>query len=151
MKNGSSLIPMGEKEYRWLEKGLKKLGFFAKLDLPILDGVLPYMTLVEFSKGRTVCREGDAGDGFYLIYEGAVEVSKKGWDKPIATLKAGEFFGEMALLFAQPRTATVTTVSSSKLFLLQSKDFNRMLKKNPSVGRTIRQIAVSRRKELAQS
>jgi CRP-like cAMP-binding protein len=108
MRNGSSLVPMGEKEYRWLEKGLKRMGFFSKLDLKLLAGILPYMSLVEYARNKVICREGDPGDGFYLIYDGSVEVIKKGWDKPVAVLKPGEFFGEMALLFAQPRTATVT-------------------------------------------
>ena len=149
--DGIVLDAMGEKEYRWLEKGLRKLGFFAKLDLKHLAGVLPYMALVQFEKGATVCSEGDPGDGFYLIYEGAVEVTKNGWDAPVATLKPGEFFGEMALLFGQPRTATVRTTRSSRLFALHAQDFARMLKKNPSVAKTLRRVAEARRKELAQS
>lgn len=143
-------VPIGEAEFRWLDKGLRRMGFFSKLDLKILSGILPYMALVGFSKGGTICREGESGDGFYLIYKGTVEVTKKGWDKPVAHLKPGEFFGEMALLFKQPRTATVSAVKSSRLFLLHSRDFNRMLKRNPSVARTIREIAEARRMELAR-
>ena len=86
---GIVLDGMGEKEYLWLEKGLKKMGFFSKLSLKQLSGVLPYMALVRFEEGAVVCAEGDPGDGFYLIYEGEVEVTKRGWDKPVATLRSG--------------------------------------------------------------
>jgi CRP-like cAMP-binding protein len=149
--DGIVLDAMGEKEYRWLQKGLRGMGFFAKLDLKHLAGVLPYMALVQFAKGAIVCSEGDPGDGFYLIYEGGVEVTKKDWDKPVATLKPGDFFGEMSLLFGQPRTATVRTTKPSRLFALHADDFSRMLKKNPSVAKTLRRVAESRRKELARS
>lgn len=149
--DGIVLDGMGEKEYLWLEKGLKKMGFFSKLSLKDLSGVLPYMALVRFDKGAVVCSEGDPGDGFYLIYEGGVSVTKKGWDKPVASLKPGEFFGEMSLLFRQPRAATVRTTKPSRLFALHAQDFNRMLKKNPTVARTLRAVAETRRKELAQS
>lgn len=149
--DGIVLDGMGEKEYLWLEKGLRKMGFFSKLSLKQLAGVLPYMALVRFDKGAVVCAEGHPGDGFYLIYEGGVEVTKKGWDKPVATLKSGDFFGEMSLLFRQPRTATVRTTKPSCLFALHAKDFSRMLKKNPTVARTLRSVAEARRKALAQS
>ena len=78
-------------------------------------------------------------------------MTKKGWDKPVAALKPGEFFGEMSLLFHQPRTATVRTTKPSRLFALHAQDFTRMLKKNPTVARTLRGVAEARRKELAQS
>lgn len=148
---GIVLDGMGEKEYLWLEKGLRKMGFFSKLSLKHLSGVLPYMVLVQYDKGSIVCSEGAPGDGFYLIYEGGVSVTKKGWDKPVASLKPGEFFGEMSLLFRQPRTATVRTTRPSRLFALHAQDFSRMLKKNPAVARTLRAVAEARRKELAQS
>ena len=66
---------IGEKEYRWLDKGLRHMGFFAKLDLKTLASILPYMVLIEFDKGELVCREGHPGNGFYLIYKGGVEAS----------------------------------------------------------------------------
>jgi len=148
--NGFVAIPVGEKEYLWLERGLRRLGFFSRLDLKALAGILPYMSLVEYAKGRPVCREGDEGDGFYLIYDGGVEVRKAGWDKPVAKLGPGEFFGEMALLFGQPRTATVCALKTTKLFWLQTSDFKKVLRKHASVAKTIRRVAEERRKELAQ-
>ena len=149
MRDGHKTVAMGEREYRWLEQGLRGLGFFAKLGLRRLAGVLPYMTLAEWPAGHLVCREGEPGDAFYLIYRGRVSVLKRGWDKPVAVLKDGQFFGEMALLFRQPRTATVRTLARTQLFVLSARDFDGMLRKNPPVARRIRAVAQARRLELA--
>lgn len=151
MENSQKDVPIGEKDYLWLEKGLRGMGFFSKLDLKVLSGVLPYMRLAEFRKGRAVVAEGEEGHCFYLIYKGGVEVVKKGWDKAVANLKPGQFFGEMALLFNQPRSATVKTTKPSLLFRLHSADFNKILRKNPSMARRMRKIAESRRQALARS
>ncbi|CAG0961310.1 partial Cyclic AMP receptor protein, partial [Anaerolineae bacterium] len=58
--------------------------------------------------GEVLFREGDAGDRMYVIQSGAVRISKtvKGEEKTLAILGPGEFFGEMAILNAKPRTAT---------------------------------------------
>lgn len=151
MAESQKSVPMGEKEYLWLEKGLRRLGFFAKLDLKVLSSILSHIKLAEIPKGHAVVEEGERGHCFYLIYKGGVEVLKKGWDKPVAALRPGEFFGEMSLLFNQPRSATVRATKPSLLFRLHCADFNKMLKKNPSVARQIRKIAEARRMELARS
>jgi CRP-like cAMP-binding protein len=147
--NGHRDVPMTEKDFRWLEKGLKGLGFFAKIDVKTLSTIIPHMVLVNVKPGKPVCVEGRPGHSFYLIYKGAVQVTKKGWDKPVAALGPGQFFGEMSVLFKQPRSATVTTTKAAKLFRLHSASFNRILRNNRAVARTIRKIAEERRKELA--
>ncbi|MFH1723828.1 MAG: cyclic nucleotide-binding domain-containing protein [Elusimicrobiota bacterium] len=147
--NGKS-VRLGEGEYRWLEKGLRGMGFFAKLSLKELAGVLPYIHLEDHPKGRVLCKEGGKGDSFFLIYKGGVEVSKKNWDKPVAKLKEGQFFGEMSLLFGHPRNATVKTLKPTQLFELKANDFSRILKKNPGVAKTVRKVADERRRALAQ-
>lgn len=145
------IVEMGESEYRWLEAGLRRMSLFAALDRKVLAGILPYMTLLEFPKGGSVCREGESGDGLYLIYSGAVEVAKKGWDAPVAVLRSGEFFGETALLFGQPCAATASAVKPSRLFALRAADFGRSLERNPSMGRTLRRAAAAFRRELARA
>lgn len=150
MANTQKEVPIGEKDYLWLEKGLAGLGFFAKLDLKVLSGILPCIRLASFPKGRAVVSEGERGHCFYLIYKGGVEVRKVGWDKPVARLGAGQFFGEMALLFNEPRSATVRTTKPTLCFRLHSADFNTILRKNPSMASRIRRIAAARRRELAR-
>lgn len=143
--------PPGPEELKWLEQGLRTVGFFSKLGREQLAAVLPFMLMVECPKGFTICEEGGPGDGFYLIYKGRVSITKKGWTKPVAALEEGEFFGEMALLFGQPRTATAVTSEASHLFCLSAEDFQRMVKKHPEMARSIKRIAEARRLELAHA
>ncbi|MDD5629824.1 MAG: cyclic nucleotide-binding domain-containing protein [Elusimicrobia bacterium] len=140
-------LAAGEKEYRWLRKSLRGLGW---LDLKVLPGIFPYMSLVEYPKGSPVCREGEEGDDFYLIYKGAVEVRKSGWSQLVASLGPGQFFGEMALLFRQPRHTTVRAVKTTRLFWLQSRDFRKVLRKHAGAARAIRPVLEARLKELAR-
>jgi CRP-like cAMP-binding protein len=65
-------------------------------------------------------REGEAGESLFLIARGVVRVSRQfeGGRADIATLVAGDFFGEMALLHDEPRSATVTAVTPCALYEL---------------------------------
>lgn len=81
-----------------------------------------------FNPHQLILREGDVGDCMYVILEGAVEVliSSGSWDKreaPIATLYAGDFFGETAVLSENPtqRTASVRAAFPSKVFRIDKK------------------------------
>jgi cAMP-dependent protein kinase regulator len=102
----------------------------------------------EYASGHVIVRQGDVGDAFYMIEHGCVDVyiQAKG-DAPVVTLKAGDFFGEKALLSSDVRTATCIAAPTSilggeqqkaaangaggegavKCMLLMREDFVRML------------------------
>ncbi len=151
MSEYATLEKIGETERRWLMDGHENLGFVAELEPAHLEEIIPHMTLARYNAGVPVCVEGEAGDAFYIIYEGGVEVTKTGWKEPVGRLIPGEFFGEMSLLFRQPRSATVTTTKPTRLFALQADDFSRMLKLNPALAEVVRAIAEERQRELARS
>ena len=151
MSVNAAMEKIGDAERRWLKDGQKNLGFVADIDAAHLDDIVSHMTLSRYDAGARVCVEGESGDAFYVIYEGGVEVTKNGWKAPVGRLIPGEFFGEMALLFRQPRSATVTTTKPSRLFALKADDFARMLKLNPALAEVMRVIAEERQRELARS
>jgi len=66
--------------------------------------------------------EGDSGDSLYLIARGAVRISVSHPDRILAVLGPGDFFGEMALLSARPRTAAATAATPANLLELRRRD-----------------------------
>jgi len=138
--------PVESREIAWVEKGLRQVGFFSELGRAQLAEILPYMLMVRYAKGAVVCAEGDAGDALYLIFRGSVAVLKRGRTDPVARLKDGDFFGEMALLFGEPRSATVSTEEETEVFCLASEDFKRVIVRVPDIAEALRDLAEARRR-----
>src|SRR5689334_13133313 len=77
-------------------------------------------------KGEYICREGDEGNTFYVILDGEFEVIVGQGDsaRVVSILKQGDFFGEMALLQGDKRTASVVATRRSHLVTLDRSSFN---------------------------
>ena len=75
----------------------------------------------DVATGDTVVREGDAGEEFFVIADGAAKVTRGGRD--VAELGPGDYFGELALLDPSPRDATVTATAPSNLVVLSRSAF----------------------------
>src|SRR5512143_2029106 len=85
--------------------------------------------------GRTIFSQGDKGDAFYLIHSGAVRIvleSTDGRGETIAVLGPQQCFGEMALLSAEPRSATVIAVKDTTLWKLSREAWDDLIAKHPS-------------------
>lgn len=81
-----------------------------------------------YDSGEIIIKEGDHGDVFYMIDSGLVDVFKESaGSAPVATLKSGQFFGEMALLSNDVRTASCVAKTDVKCHILMRHDFNLML------------------------
>mmetsp|Transcript_31581 Transcript_31581/g.64889 ORF Transcript_31581/g.64889 Transcript_31581/m.64889 type:complete len:1488 (-) Transcript_31581:142-4605(-) len=81
-----------------------------------------------YDSGEVIIKEGDHGDVFYMIDSGLVDVFKESaGSAPVATLKSGQFFGEMALLSNDVRTASCVAKTDVKCHILMRHDFNLML------------------------
>lgn len=91
--------------------------------------------------GERLIRAGDPGDAVYFISSGAVEVSV---GKRRIKLNAGDFFGEMALITGQRRSADVTAVDYTKLLTLSQRDFRECLRKYPGIRDRISALATQR-------
>jgi MFS family permease len=94
---------------------------FAPLPRATLEYLASRMTTVSNPGGIAIFRQGDAGDRYFLIEDGAVEVSVDG--RVASTLGRGEGFGEIALLRDVPRTATVTATTDVTLLALERDEF----------------------------
>ncbi|HUG05119.1 MAG TPA: cyclic nucleotide-binding domain-containing protein [Candidatus Limnocylindria bacterium] len=104
---------------------LAALPFFRGLEPQELDRIAPRLVAVRVPAGAPVFSEGDAGDGYYIVREGEAEVATGG--VVLRRLGRGDAFGELALLFGRPRSATVTAVTDLVLARLARNDFARLV------------------------
>jgi CRP-like cAMP-binding protein len=95
-----------------------------------------------FAAGQTIVKQGDSGVGFYLIVAGQARVAKGG--RTVATLGPGQFFGEMALLDDQPRTADVVAEAPVNCLVLSTWEFWSAVGNEPEVLRTLLKETVRR-------
>jgi len=100
---------------------LTSVPIFAPLPGMTLEHLAGRLVPLRLDPDTVIVREGDAGDRFYIVVEGAVEVSEYG--RPISELEAGGYFGEIALIRDVPRTATVTAKTPVVLYALDREDF----------------------------
>jgi CRP-like cAMP-binding protein len=92
---------------------------FAPLSVAAKEHVASRLTKVAVAAGEVVVRAGEAGDTFYLVADGELEIA----NGVRAVAAPGDFFGEIALLRDVPRTATVTATAPSHLYALDRDDF----------------------------
>jgi CRP-like cAMP-binding protein/Zn-dependent protease len=105
---------------------LAALPFFRGLDALELDRIAARLVTRRVPAGQVVFSEGDQGDRYYLIREGLAEVRIAG--EVVRQLARGDGFGDLALLFGHPRTATVTALTDLVLAGLGREDFQRLVR-----------------------
>ena len=115
---------------------------FAKLDAAAIADLVGMLRARTVPGGATIIRKGDRGDAMYLIASGRVEVE---FAAGKVVLEEGDFFGEMALLAREPRSATVTALRPTDLLVLDADDFLRLVNRLPDVGAKVQAIAKERR------
>ena len=98
-----------------------------------------------FPAGTWIAREGEVGDCMMFIADGAVELVSPASDKVHDTLHAGDFFGEMAVLFRERRTLSVRAKLATAVFKLLAKDLSQALVSYPQVKGAMMAIAQQRR------
>ena len=120
-----------------------KVPFFAALGPAAIADVTHMLRTMDLPARTMIIRKGQAGDCMYFIADGEVEV-----DLPGKKVRLGEgaFFGEMALLGNNLRSANITTTQVSRLLVLDLVDFRMLMARHPDLAETI--DAEARRREL---
>jgi CRP/FNR family cyclic AMP-dependent transcriptional regulator len=114
-----------------LQAQLKGVPFFSGLSKHELDAVAREVDELDFPAGRVLIRQGEFGHEFFVIVEGAAEVLQG--DAVIAQMGPGDFFGELALLDEDKRTATVTATSPMSLIVMTRSSFRSLDRTDPGV------------------
>ena len=133
---------------RWLEilnrDLLARMPFFAAAPPLVLNNLLPVFRPLAVDAGAAVVEKGALDDSLYLVCRGELEVLGDDGSR-LDGLREGECFGEMALLFGQPRSATVRATTDCDLLVLDGEDFRRIIDEFPAVAAEFRAVAERRR------
>jgi CRP-like cAMP-binding protein len=103
-----------------------------------------------YAAGEPVIRQGDAGKSLFVIMSGRVEVTAFQEGMPavlLATLEAGDYFGEMSLMTGEPRSATVTPLVESRLLEVGNDSFRKLLAAQPDL---VQQLGKSLQRRLGE-
>jgi nitroimidazol reductase NimA-like FMN-containing flavoprotein (pyridoxamine 5'-phosphate oxidase superfamily) len=110
----------------------KTLVYSVFRDLPRqeIDAISAQLHTVEYEPGATIVRQGAPADKFFIIVDGEVTVLRDdghGGEAPVATLRRGQFFGEIAILQDTPRTATARAASPVTLLTMDRSVFRSLV------------------------
>ncbi len=97
---------------------------------------------VDVAAGHVLMRQGDRGNEMFLVVSGKVSVERDG--RVLGERGAGTVLGEIALLAETPRTATVTALEPSRLFVVGHREFHSLMDQMPSVRTAVLEVLASR-------
>lgn len=130
---------------------LAEIDFLRPLDFESRHALARRMRAMQFGKGEVVVRQGDEGETFFVIGDGEVRVrltQEDGTQREIATLRRGQFFGEMSLLTGEPRKATVVAERDSLLLVMDRQAFRDALVTHPELDAQLSDVLAHRNAAL---
>lgn len=121
---------------------LRKVPMFAGIGATEREVVGGFMRPCTVPRGEPIIRQGQEGDSMFLIARGIanVEIEEEGTTKQVATLYAGDFFGEAALLHSTPRNATARAATPCSLYELSRKDLDKLFSLYPDIRQTVEAV-----------
>jgi CRP-like cAMP-binding protein len=132
-----------------LEKFRAQSKLFGLLDEPGQVRLMAVAKSEQHAPGSVVVKQGDAGDAFFVVTEGKLEVlvEEDGKSRPIATLEKGAFFGEMAALLGETRSATVKAASAVSVLRFEMPQVKGIIGDYPTVRQVLVRLAIKRGEE----
>jgi len=126
---------------------LKKVPLFESLTLDQLDAVARLAEERDFRPGEVIVNEGDAGGELFLLLEGAVDVfqgREGGAREKLGEIVAVDYFGEMAVLDDQPRSATIVAREPTRLLALAGTSLKELILQMPDISFEILRVLSAR-------
>jgi small-conductance mechanosensitive channel len=129
---------------------LKHVEMFSQLTDDERKELAVRMKFAPFVRGEVMTRKGSQAHWLYLIMEGEaqVEICVEGKTEKVATLRAGDYFGEMALMTGQPRRANVMAITNVTCYRLDKEAFENILRNRPEIAEYISRTLARRSIEL---
>jgi CRP-like cAMP-binding protein len=126
-----------------LEAQLKEIPFFKSLGKKELKAVAQQTDELDVKPGKELATEGDFGHEFFVIRSGTAEVIRHG--EHVGDLGPGDFFGEIALLEADRRTATVRAKEPMSVIVMTRQSFRQLDHDMPAVHAAVSEAIAARR------
>jgi CRP-like cAMP-binding protein len=114
---------------------LRGIPLFANCSKRDLSSVSAIADEIDLSEGKELTKQGKPGREFFVLVDGTADVLKN--NRKVATLKPGDFFGEIALVSDAPRTATVRASSPVRALVVTERNFKRLLDEQPEIQRKV--------------
>jgi len=121
---------------------IRKVPLFSRLSKSELRDLAMLADEIDLHDGKEMTRQGAAGREFFVLLEGTADVRKNG--RKINSLGPGDFFGEIALVSREPRTATVTATSAVRTLVITDRSFRRLLDESPQVKTKVMEAMAKR-------
>ncbi len=121
---------------------IARVPLFAGLSKSELGQIASLADEIDLPADKLLIREGERGREFFVLLEGEAEVTRKG--RKLATRRAGEFFGEIALVSSLPRIATVKTRKPSRALVIRDVEFRALLQRAPAIAVKVLQAVADR-------
>ncbi|MGK0440954.1 MAG: CRP/FNR family cyclic AMP-dependent transcriptional regulator [Pseudohongiellaceae bacterium] len=132
---------------------LEKVEIFKGLSRIELECLAEKSVIRTYAKNTVVINEGDHADSLYIIDSGRVKVycsERTGKEFIMNTLGSGEYFGELAILDDDRRSASVRTLDKSRFCIIYKDDFNKVLDEQPNIAKTLIRNLTRRVRKLTQ-
>lgn len=142
--------PSSLKSLRSLRVLLRQVSYFEKCSDPQLRMLIEQGYRRFFRREQVICKEGDAGDSFYIVLKGQVEVISEKLDQEIAILKPGDFFGEISLFTGGPRSATVRAKDDTTVFVVDHRALKILLQNYQELAEQIAEVLAQRQQVLRE-
>jgi len=133
---------------------IDSVDFFKVLDEETLAVLRRRARYEIYAAGEKVCVQGQPGDTFYIIRRGRLQVTAVDQDGEqflSAEMRAGQYFGEMALLTGEPRSATVTSMTDAELLRLRKEDLRAIFTSNHQAEEMISEVLAERKMKTDQA
>src|SRR3989441_6857111 len=130
---------------------LRGVDLFTVLSEDEMNEIAERLQYAPFARGDVITKQGNVAHWLYIIMFGEAEVRyepQQAAPQHISTLRAGQFFGEMALLTGDTRSATVVAKTDVECYRLEGKAFQGLLLKRPEIAEGMSRIISSRRPDL---
>jgi len=130
-----------------MQEIIKAIPLFSELDDVEIDAIAALVSTQNYPKKMLIVQEGESGDSMFIILEGSVKISSyaaDGREVVLSLLGKGAFFGEMVLLDAKPRSATVMTMEDTELGRIRRANFEQLMLQTPQLTRKLLAEMVSR-------